>query len=198
MIIRLLMLLALLWPLAVSSLAHADPLTLKPGEILRGHFVQERFLAGFAQPLRSEGSFILVPGQGLIWRGETPFSVLTVITPAGMSQSLDGKETMRLSAAKAPFLARLHDVMTGAMAGDWRALDGEFVLLHQNDWVTLTPRRADLAQPIKAIRARVGRFVEEVEVQKPEGDRDHLLFNQQRVETGPLSADEAAAFAGMR
>lgn len=192
--IRLLALFALLWPLSVQ----ADPVSLKPGEILRGHFTQERFLAGFAQPVRSEGRFVLAPGQGLIWQGDRPFAVVTVITPAGMAQSLGGKETMRLSATKAPFLARLHEVMAGAMAGDWRALEGEFVVSRQGDAVTLVPRRADMAQPVKAIRARIGAFVDEVEVEKSEGDRDHLVFSRQSIDPGPLTADEAAVFAGLR
>jgi hypothetical protein len=193
-VIRALFVLILLWPMA----AWAEPVTLKPGEILRGHFVQERFLVGFAQPLRSEGSFVLAPGQGLIWRGGKPFAVVTVISAAGMTQSLGGKETMRLSAVKAPFLARLHDVMAGAMAGDWRALDGDFLVVSQNDGVVLTPRRADLLQSVKSIQAHIGRFVDAVEVEKGEGDRDRLLFSQQNVDRGPLSEDEAAAFAAIR
>lgn len=193
-VIRVLILLCLLWP----TMSRAEPVTLKAGEILRGHFVQDRYLTGFARPVRSEGSFVLAPGQGLIWRGEKPFAVVTVITAAGMSQSLGGKETMRLSAAKAPFLARLHDVMAGAMAGDWRILEGDFVVTQDNDRVSLTPRRPDLLQSVKSIHARIGRFVDEVEVEKSEGDRDRLLFSGQSVEQGTLSGDEAAAFAAIR
>jgi hypothetical protein len=184
--------------LLLPGVALAEPVTLKAGEVLRGRFVQERFLAGFDQAVRSEGSFVLAPGQGLIWRGEKPFAVVTVITPAGMAQSMGGKETMRLSAAKVPFLARLHDVMSGAMAGDFHALDGEFTVNRERDRITLVPRRADMAQPVKAIVARIDRYVEEVDVQKPEGDRDHLTFSAQNVTPGPLTADEAAAFAATR
>jgi hypothetical protein len=190
--------LLLLAALVAPVMAQAEPATLRAGEVLRGHFVQERFLAGFDRPVRSEGSFVLAPGHGLIWRGEKPFPVVTVITPAGMAQSMGGKETMRLAAAKMPFLARLHDVMTGAMAGDFHALDGEFSVSREGGRITLVPRRADMAQPVKAIVARLDRFVEEVDVQKPEGDRDHLVFSRQSVGTGPLSEDEAAAFAAVR
>lgn len=180
-----------LWPL----LAQADPIALQPDQVLRGHFVQDRFLAGFAHPVRSEGSFVLAPGRGLIWRGEKPFAVLSVITPAGMAQSLGGKPTMHLSAAQVPFLARLHQVMAGAMAGDWPAVEAEFILTRTGDRITLTPRGGELAQPVKAITARMDRFVEEVEVIKGEGDRDHLVFSQQGISRTPLSEDEAAAFA---
>lgn len=185
--------------LAVSPSLAADPPSLKPGEMLRGHFVQERFLTGFDKPMRSEGSFVLVPGKGLLWQGEIPFPMTTAITPAGIVQSMGGKETMRLSAAKIPFLARMYDMMGGAMAGDWRALENEFIVNREPQGgetrVTLTPRRQDItAQPIRAITARVGRFVESVELVRPDGDHDHLSFRDQSLSTAPLSVEEKALF----
>lgn len=196
MIARLLLLLSLV--VSTTSWA-ADPQSLKPGEILRGRFVQDRYMAGFNKPVRSEGRFILAPGRGLLWQGEAPFPMVTAITPAGIVQSVDGKETMRLSAAKVPFLARLYDMMSGAMAGDWRALEGEFEIARQGGTdgtrVTLTPRSQDTGtQPFRSLAARMVRYVEEVDVVKTAGDRDHLTFHDQRVETAPLAADEAALF----
>lgn len=195
MIARLLTMLATAL-VALPALA-TEPPVLKPGEVLRGRFVQERFLKGFDKPVRSEGSFVLVPGRGLLWMGETPFPIITAITPAGIVQSIGGQETMRLSAAKIPFLARLYDMMGGAMAGDWKAMEGEFAVSRQDPVVTLTPRHSDTsAQPFRSISAKVGHFVEEVDVIKPDGDRDHLTFSEQRVAIQPLSTDEAAIFDG--
>lgn len=179
--------------LSGAAQAGEPPPALKPGEVLRGRFVQERFLKGFDKPVRSEGSFLLAPGKGLIWRGETPFPVVSAITPAGIVQSVGGRETMRLSSAKIPFLARLYDMMGGAMAGDWRALEREYAVTKSDPVVTLVPRRED-GQPIKAITAQVGRFVEEVDIAKPDGDHDHLVFRDQAVSTAPLTADEVAIF----
>ncbi len=183
---------------ALPALA-ADPIALKPGELLRGRFIQERFLTGFDKPVRSEGSFVLAPGHGLIWRGETPFPVITAIAPAGIVQSVGGTETMRLSAAKLPFLARLHAIMGGAMAGDWQSLESEFAVSREakgaTTMVTLTPLRADAGQPVKSITARVGRFVEEVDVVKPNGDHDRLRFSDQAIATAPPTAEEAAILA---
>lgn len=182
--------------LVISPALAADPPSLKPGELLRGRFVQERFLTGFDKPVRSEGAFVLAPGKGLLWQGETPFALTTAITPAGIVQSVGGKETMRLSAAKVPFLARMYDMMGGAMAGDWRALEGEFTVTRADNQVVLTPRRPDpTAQPIRSITARIGRFVESVDVVRPDGDHDHLTFRDQTLSTAPLSAAEAAILA---
>ena len=195
MIRPVLLCLAALWPLSVR----ADPAPLAAGQVLRGHFVQDRYLAGFAKPVRSEGHFVLAQGHGLIWQGEKPFSVVTVITPAGMAQSMGGKPTMKLSAAQAPFLAQLYDVMAGAMAGDWQAVQGAFDVRRDGARVTLLPRQSvGTAQPVRSISARLGAFVEEVEVTKEGGDRDHLRFDSQEVTTGPLSADETAAFGRLQ
>ncbi len=186
--------LALAMLLCLAASAVADPLVLAPDEVLRGRFVQERFLAGFDRPARSAGSFLLAPGRGLIWRGETPFPIATVITPSGVVQSIDGQETLRISAAKVPFLAQLHEMMSGAIAGNWQALERSFVVARDGGTVTLTPRVPGAAGTPEKITARVGRLVERVEVAKPGDDRDLLTFSDQAVSRAPLSDEEAALF----
>lgn len=185
--------LALLALLAVTP-ARAETAVLKDGDVLQGRFVQERHLKGFAQPVRSEGTFVVAPGRGLIWRAETPFPVTTAVTPAGLVQSVDGTETARLASSRLPFLARLYDMMAGALAGDWRALERAFTVTKKPGAVSLTPKSLDdpAAQQIAAIHARLGRFVEEVEILRPSGDRDRLLFADQILNTRPLTPDEAA------
>lgn len=171
--------------------AWAETAVLKDGDVLRGRFVQERYMQGFAAPLRSEGSFLVAPGRGLIWRAETPFAITTVVTPAGLVQSVDGAETSRLSAARLPFLARLYDMLAAALAGDWRGLESTFTVTRKGDAVSLRPVKADDPN-IPAIAARVGRFVEEVEIAKPGGDRDRLIFTDQILNARPLDAAEVA------
>lgn len=188
---RLVMIVGLLW---TSPALAADPAVLKDGDVLRGRFVQERHLQGFAQPVRSQGVFVIAPGRGLIWRTESPFAVTTVVTPAGLAQSVNGTETNRLAAARLPFLSKLYAMMAGALSGDWRALDGIFVVTRQPGRVSLAPKGADdpVAQQITGISARLDRFVEEVEITKPAGDRDRLLFTDQVLNARPLDAEEAA------
>ena len=183
--------LSLLVALAPAA-ARPETAALKPGDVLRGRFVQERAMQGFAAPLRSEGRFVIAPGRGLIWRAETPFALTTVVTPAGVAQSLDGTEVTRLSAARLPFLARLYDMLGGALAGDWQALEGSFIVERSAERVTLTPRRPEeaAASQIAAITARLGRFVEAVEIVKPGGDRDSLRFEDQSLNARPLDAAE--------
>ncbi|HEV2676107.1 MAG TPA: outer membrane lipoprotein carrier protein LolA [Aliidongia sp.] len=172
---------------------------LAAGSVLRGGFVQERHLKGFNAPLRSDGHFVLVPGRGLIWHVEKPFAITTVITAAGLVQQVGGNETLRLAAARLPFLSHLYDMLGGALGGDWHALETDFIVERSGDaarWqARLTPRKADdtLAMPFAKIAATGGRFVETVEMTKPDGDADTLSFVDQVLNGTPLTAEEATA-----
>jgi len=178
--------------LMCAAPALADPQPLGPGELLRGRFVQERFLSGFERPARSEGSFILAPGQGLIWKVETPFAIITAITPTGLVQSVNGRETLRLDAARMPFLSNLYEMMTGTLVGDWSAVEANFRVSRDGRAVVLTPINEAPALP--TIRAYVSKNVDAVEMVRPGGDRDRLDFNSQQVSSSPLSPTEAEIF----
>ncbi len=190
----------LLGTLAVTAGAaeaqNIGPVALQPGEVLRGGFVQERRLTGFTGALRTEGHFVLASGRGLIWQAETPFAVRTVITPAGLTQRIGDEDTLRLSAARIPFLARLADMLAGTLARDWRALEQDFVLVRSGDsaaWqVVLTPRRPPdpAGMPFERIVVRGGRLVDMVEMARPGGDADTVRFHDQVVGHSALHEDE--------
>jgi hypothetical protein len=195
-------LILLLACLAVTTAQAAGPHgTVVEGQVLRGRFVQERHLQGFAAPLRSEGSFTLAPGRGLIWRMEKPFAVTTVITVGGLVQETGGTETMRLPAARLPFLSRLYDMLEGALAGNWQPLGRDFQVTQTGDeghWrVELTPRGGEdpVTMPFRSIAAAGSRFVDRVDMTKPGGDYDRLVFQDQVLTPGPLAADEATALS---
>ncbi len=177
--------------------ADRTPDTLQPGEILRGHFSQERLLAGFSRPLKSTGSFVLAPGKGLIWRTEAPLTDTVVITGNGILQIVNGQEAMRIPAQRMPVIGRFYDVLSGALTGDAAALDKVFSVekhADPNQWqLVLHPAGgADpaLAQ-IVAITVTGTALVDTVEIQKPGGDADRLSFSAQSRSRDALSADEA-------
>ena len=182
----------------ILALPARAAVTLPPGHVLRGRFVQERHLTGFNAPLRATGSFLLAPGKGLIWRAEAPFAITTVITAAGLVQEIGGAETLRLPAARIPFLARLYTMLSGALSGDWSLLEPDFIVTRSGDdaaWrAVLAPRQADAAGlPFRVITVSGGRFVEQVRLDKPEGDFEHLAFLDQTLSAAPLQSAEAAA-----
>jgi Outer membrane lipoprotein carrier protein LolA-like len=170
---------------------------LREGQILRGRFEQERYLQGFQTPLKSTGTFLLVPGRGLLWRTEVPFAVTTVISPAGLIQEVRGRETTRLPAAKLPFMSKLYAMLSGTITGDWSALASTFKVVRTSDakgWtLQLTPLEADDPNlPILSIWARGGALLAEIELVKPHGDRDRLVFRDQKIEAAQPAAQEAA------
>jgi hypothetical protein len=173
---------------------------LDAGQVLRGRFVQTRRLEGFSRPLITEGSFVLAPAHGLIWRAETPFAVTTIMSSAGLVQEMRGAETFRLPADRVPFLGRLYRMLGSALSGDWSALDSDFTVSRTGDagsWeAVLTPRNAPSAMmPFRSITAHGGCFVEAVELLKPGGDTDQLRFTKQTVASGGLTPEEEAALA---
>ena len=188
-----------------ADLQLATPL--KAGMVLRGHFIQERSLQGFQAPLKSEGSFVVAAGQGLIWTVEKPFPTVTVITPAGLVQNAQGTETLRLPAARIPFIAHFYDMLSGTMTGDLSGLKQQFDVqmtgTSENWSLHLTPKSAtgttdqdSQGMPIQRLDLTGDRYVESVDIRRQNGDHDLLTFADQHVETQPLSADEQALLTG--
>lgn len=175
--------------------ASAQTVTLADGQILRGQFEQKRYLSGLANPVRSSGSFTLVAGRGLIWTTTKPFPSTTVMTEAGLVQDVKGKETVRLAASRLPIMSKLYAMFGAALTGNWEAMQSAFALTRQQKgqaWsIRLDSLRADDPNlPIKAINARGQKLLDEVEVVKPNDDRDVLTFFNQKLEGSPLTAEE--------
>jgi hypothetical protein len=193
---RLLACALLLLVAGTSFAADRAPEALQPGEVLRGHFTQERRLAGFARPLKSTGSFVLAPGKGLIWRTETPLADTVVITGNGILQIVNGQEAMRVPAARLPVIGRFYDVLSGALTGDAGALEKVFAVERHADpaqWqLVLSPAGGadpSLAQ-ILSITVTGTALVDTVEIRKPGGDADTLRFDAQARTREGLTSDE--------
>ena len=171
--------------------------TLAPGQTLHGRFVQARNLKGISSTLKSEGSFVLAPGKGLIWRIEDPIQTITIITPAGIRQIVDGSEVQRIDAAKVPFIAHFYDMLNGALMGDWTAMRHDFAVQTNGDraaWRTLlTPVRPN--DPIAGMLASIvitgGKMVDGVEISRTNGDSERIAFLDQTVSGVALSGDDA-------
>ncbi len=150
--------------------------TIAVGQALRGHFVQDRQLAGFTRPLRSEGSFVLVPGTGLIWSGQKPFLNVTVITSNGILQLANGQVAMRLQASRIPGLSHLYEVLGAAVSGDIKPLTGGLLTVMQSgspaQWrLVLTPVHSEnsATAQLKSLTLTGRRFVDTIEIDKGGG-----------------------------
>jgi Outer membrane lipoprotein carrier protein LolA-like len=181
-----------------AASVRAAPQAIPVGHILRGHFQQDRRLAGFSQPLRTEGSFLLVPGRGLIWFGEKPFANTTVITSAGILQLANGQEAMRLPASQLPGLSHLYEVLGAALTGNIDPLRQTFAITESSQtaqWqLVLKPLHPDspAMSQLKSLTLSGGHFVETVEIDKGGGDVDRISFLDQTETAADLSANEKA------
>ena len=171
--------------------------SLAPGQTLHGRFEQARNLKGIASTLKSDGTFVLAPGRGLIWRIEDPIQTTTVITPAGIRQIVNGSEVQRIEAAKVPFIAHFYDMLNGALMGDWTAMRHDFSVEttgNRDAWRTmLTPLRPN--DPIAGMLASIvitgGKMVDGVEIRRTNGDSERIAFLDQAVSSVALSGDDA-------
>lgn len=200
MIGRRKMIAASLAMLMMPRVSSAQSLSLAKEDTLRGRFVQQRYLQGFAGPLTASGSFMLAPNLGLIWRAETPFAILTAMGPGGLVQRVVGGATTRYPTSKLPFLAELYEVFGAALGGNWSKLGGVFDVERKSTgpkWdVILTPRKKDNGIPLLHIAVAGGSFVNSVEVARLNGDRDTLEFKDQTLSRDPIDP-EAAELLGM-
>ena len=186
---------ALLSSVSLAQLAMGP--TLAPGQTLHGRFVQARNLKGISSTLKSEGTFVLAPGRGLIWRIEDPIQTVTIITPDGIRQIINGTEVQRIDAAKVPFVAHFYDMLDGALMGDWTAMRHDFAVQTKGDrvaWRTiLTPVRPN--DPIAGMLASIvisgGKMVDGVEISRANGDSERIAFLDQTVSGVALSGDDA-------
>jgi hypothetical protein len=170
---------------------------LKKGQILRGRFEQFRTLKGFGGPLKSAGSFTLAVERGLIWRAETPFAMMTIMTRNGLIQRSEGGGVTRLPADRVPFMTQLYNMLGGALGGDWGALGGAFAMTRKdtkNGWqLTLAPLQQDSSGvPLQSIVVNGRQNVDDVVMAKPNGDQDRIVFAQQRITSEDLTGEEVA------
>ena len=199
----LVLLLALLIPsLAVAADRDVGQIVIGVDDVLRGRFVELRHLNGFNGPMKSEGHFVVAPKQGLIWELEKPFPTTTVITPAGLAQSINGVNVMNLPSQKIPFMLHLYDTLGGALTGNWTALETDFIVTRggdaQNWQMTLVPRTDNPAMPFSSINVSGHRFVDHVVLLKSDGDSDELTFLNESVSSTPPTASEKRVFSSLR
>lgn len=183
----------------VPTLATALPSPLKEEEVLRGDFVQMRYLKGFEKPLRSDGRFVVVPDQGVLWSVSKPFPMTTIIAPNKLLQKHKGRKLMELTAAKAPFISTLYKMIGGALSGQWSALEKDFSIhqtVQEPNWsVTLQPlKQEDAFVPFTQIVVKGTSHVKEVILDKPSGDRDVLTFTNVKIKKGALTKLEQNLF----
>lgn len=169
-------------------------------EVLRGGFEQEKRIAGFKNPLRSQGSFLVARGKGVVWTTLKPFPSEVVITGDRiLSRQRDGSSRVEVDGREQPALRSVNAMMFALVSGDVAALSSRFETQVQakagNGWsLSLKPKSAALAKAFTRIVLNGDSYVREVDIEEANGDRTHLRFVELSQTPATLSADEARRF----
>ncbi|HEV7270508.1 outer membrane lipoprotein carrier protein LolA [Pseudoxanthomonas sp.] len=187
---------------AVPMAIAADPLLQVRDQVaqvpvLRGDFAQEKQVAGFRNPLRSSGRFLLARDKGVVWTTTAPFpSELVITRDRILSRQRDGSRRVEVDGKQQPGLRSVNAMMFALMSGDMKALTSAFDVKSEpatTGWaMTLVPRSRQLAQAFTSVRLSGDRYVREVELREANGDLTRLRFSGMSEAPATLSRDEAA------
>ncbi|OAE72708.1 hypothetical protein A7J71_11735 [Achromobacter insolitus] len=195
---RLCALLALaLLPLVSRAFDLADLQTqLNAAPVVRGHFVQQKFLRSLPQPLTSRGDFTLVAGKGLLWLLRTPIAQDLRINANGISRRDEADKWQPLPQQAGA--GRENRLFLSVLAGDTARLRENFDLALSGDadaWqLLLTPRSVLLRQIFDNIQINGGKLVDRIELRETQGDRSVLQMTDAQAAQA-LTAEEQRAFA---
>jgi hypothetical protein len=153
---------------------------------IRAHFTQTQTRAALKEPLVSSGTLVLVRGQGIIWRIESPYQVTYLITDAGASEidttghKVAGTNGRGTTGARG--VAEVSRMMRAMLGGDLSALYSQFDVQARgkpSQWhMQLTPNQPQLAQAIKAIQMTGGSYLQSLRIALASGDITELQFSE--------------------
>lgn len=164
--------------------------------VLRGVFNQEKQVAGFRNPLRSQGTFVVARERGVIWSTLEPFPSELVITAERiLSRQRDGSTRVELDAREQPAMRSVNAILFALMSGDVQALSRQFTVQARRDgntWIlALTPKSPMLAKAFASLELRGDRYVRQVTIMEASNDRTLITFSSLRETPSVLSTDEA-------
>ena len=194
---RWLCLALLLLPCIASAFGLEDlQAQLRATPIVRGHFVQQKFLRSLPQPLTSRGDFTLAQNQGLLWQLHSPFEQDLRITPQGISKRDEQGHWQALPQQMGA--SRETRIFLDVLAGDTQGLRENFDITLTGDaqaWtMTMKPSSDLLRQIFDAIAIQGGARVQQIELRESQGDRTVLQLQDSQAAT-QLNAEEQRAYA---
>jgi len=169
-------------------------------DVLRGEFTQEKQVAGFKNPLRSQGRFVLAQDHGVIWTTLKPFPSEVVVTRDRiLSRQSDGSSRVELDGRQQPAMRSVNAIMFALMSGDAQALSAQFTVkvevLPGNAWkMQLTPRSAMLGKVFAQLTLSGDRYVREVQINEANQDVTRIQFAGMSDTPTTLSTDEGRRF----
>ena len=156
-------------------------------QIVEGQFKQLRYLTGFDLPISSSGKFRVGPGQNLVWHTQLPFESHLQISSSGITQRIGSEQIMQLPASRLPAVSLFGNLLRISLAQDWPQLDQQFGIQPRFDgpnWAfeidsgQLTSRFGP-GLPLEKIAMQGGLFIDQLILQRAQGDYDLITFEYQ-------------------
>jgi hypothetical protein len=172
---------------------------LKRSPVVRGSFVQHKYLKDIPKPLKSSGEFIIAREQGIYWHTRLPFDSEFILTPDSMVQLDGGTTAVRLNAAQQPGMRVVGDVFFSIFNLAPTALANNFNLFglagKKTEWVLgLSPKSPALASVLSAAIIHGNARVDKVELWDVHGDRTEITMTTRKSSAASLTPTEAALF----
>ncbi|NAZ70286.1 LolA family protein [Vibrio toranzoniae] len=181
---------------------------LSENNIVRGEFTQTRNMEMFAQPLTSQGTFLLDKSNGLLWTQATPFPVSLVLTDNKLSQRFADQPAKIITDKENPMAFYFSHIFLSVFHGDTQKLQEQFSLSFEaaamqspgkntgnNSWtLILTPKSAPMNAVFEAIKLQGDSDIERIELKEIRGDSTVIEFSQLSHQPEVLSDAEAQQF----
>ncbi|KPL98788.1 outer membrane lipoprotein carrier protein LolA [Vibrio splendidus] len=185
---------------------------LSANNIVRGEFTQTRNMEMFAQPLTSQGTFLLDKSNGLLWTQTTPFPVSLVLTDSKLSQRFADQPAKIITDKENPMAFYFSHIFLSVFHGDTQKLQEQFSLsfepaIEQSSnasansssedtrWtLTLKPKSAPMNAVFEAITLQGQNDIERIELREIRGDSTVIEFSQLNHLPEVLSDAEAQQF----
>ncbi|MEZ9422834.1 outer membrane lipoprotein carrier protein LolA [Vibrio lentus] len=181
---------------------------LSENSIVRGEFTQTRNMEMFAQPLTSQGAFLLDKSNGLLWTQATPFPVSLVLTDNKLSQRFADQPAKIITDKENPMAFYFSHIFLSVFHGDTQKLQEQFALdfepatvtssdenTENKSWtLTLKPKNAPMNAVFEAITLQGQNDIERIELREVRGDSTMLEFSQLSHLPEVLSDAEAQQF----
>ena len=160
----------------------------------------------FAQPLTSQGTFLLDKSSGLLWTQTTPFPVKLVLTDNKLSQKFADQPAKTITDKENPMAFYFSHIFLSVFHGDTQKLQDQFSLSFQpataqssdqntGFWtLTLKPKSAPMNAVFEAITLQGNSDIERIELKEIRGDSTVIEFSKLSHQLEVLSDAEAQQF----
>jgi len=171
--------------------------TLSHHPVVKGNFVQTKYLARLGRSLVSRGTFAVDTSHGMLWETHTPFASTTAVGPHFVVQNSNGQST-RVDASGNETFLRMAQTMRAVFGGDSQTLSKTFeVSFDEKDgkWtLSLSPKDNSLKNFLKTIRLEGDSVVRQLLLLEANGDSILYVLSSHSF-PAELSAQEKALFA---